>query len=265
MSKDYRIKWSDKNIKLGNKIYEGDKQCNGCKKKLSKELFHRNKTTPDGLAYECKKCRKEKGKSERNKNIQKNKFIKLDLDNSKKCPQCKNIKKISEFGKSLSYDIPIHRICKVCSRENNKKWRNENPEKRRKYNQKPDIRILNNLRRRLHLAVSNQKAYKQDKTLILIGCSPKFLYKWIEYQFDKNMKWNNYGSYWDVDHVIGCANFDFSSKKEQLICFNWKNLQPLEKKENNSKNDKIDMNFIAKQAYKLYTFKRRHIQIAGTP
>jgi hypothetical protein len=52
------------------------------------------------------------------------------------------------------------------------------------------------------------------------------------------MSWENQGTYWDIDHVIPCSHFDLSKEENKYKCFNWKNLRPLKKEENNSKNDK---------------------------
>ncbi len=65
------------------------------------------------------------------------------------------------------------------------------------------------------------------------------LREWIEFQFDKNMTWNNQGIYWDIDHVTPCSSFDLSIEKEIYECFNWKNIRPLSKKENSYKSNKI--------------------------
>ena len=46
------------------------------------------------------------------------------------------------------------------------------------------------------------------------------------------MKILNYGSFWDVDHIIPCSYFDLTKEENQRICFNFRNLQPLLKEEN---------------------------------
>lgn len=51
-------------------------------------------------------------------------------------------------------------------------------------------------------------------------------------QFTPEMNWDNYGSYWHVDHIRPCASFDLSRRKEQHRCFHFSNLQPLEGREN---------------------------------
>lgn len=43
----------------------------------------------------------------------------------------------------------------------------------------------------------------------------------------------NYGYYgWHIDHIKPCAAFDLNDPEQQKICFNYKNLQPMWRKEN---------------------------------
>jgi hypothetical protein len=53
------------------------------------------------------------------------------------------------------------------------------------------------------------------------------------------MNWNNQGTYWDIDHVTPCSNFNLNNEEEIKKCYSWTNLRPCEKKENNCKNNKI--------------------------
>ena len=59
-----------------------------------------------------------------------------------------------------------------------------------------------------------------------------------------DMKWENYGSYWHVDHVYPCSLYDFSVEENRLKCFNWTNLTPLEGDENLKKSNKLDIDLI---------------------
>jgi hypothetical protein len=61
------------------------------------------------------------------------------------------------------------------------------------------------------------------------------------------MSWENQGTYWDFDHVVPCAQFNFEDKKHIKVCYHWTNLRPCEKKENITKRDKIIYPIIDKQ------------------
>jgi len=59
------------------------------------------------------------------------------------------------------------------------------------------------------------------------------------------MTWENYGTYWHIDHKIPIAVFNYE-KPEDIdfrLCWSLKNLQPLEKIENIKKKDKLEKPF----------------------
>ena len=142
-----------------------------------------------------------------------------------------------------------------CWRDTNNETINSNRKLIYKQNMKnPEFRILNSCRSR----VRNILSLKSDKTINLIGKSPNFLVKWLEYQFNSNMSWNNYGSYWHIEHVTPCSSFNLENKKEQYKCFNWENLKPLEASKNCSKGDKIVLKDILNQEIVVYYFKKQN-------
>ena len=55
------------------------------------------------------------------------------------------------------------------------------------------------------------------------------------------MNWDNYGrDGWHVDHFRPCASCDLNDEEQQLVCFNWRNLAPLDSFENYSKGDNYE-------------------------
>lgn len=53
------------------------------------------------------------------------------------------------------------------------------------------------------------------------------------------MNWDNYGTFWVVDHRIPLAAFDLSDVKQAKIACHYTNLQPLTRKKNAEKSDKL--------------------------
>ena len=107
-------------------------------------------------------------------------------------------------------------------------------ERRNKYirNRKktdPIFKLTANLRRRTLLALKGQ--LKSAPTMKLIGCTVDELRRHIESQFEPWMTWKNHGL-WHMDHIKPCAKFDLTDPEQQRICFNWSNLQPLERMAN---------------------------------
>jgi hypothetical protein len=118
----------------------------------------------------------------------------------------------------------------------------------------PEFKMAGVLRKRLGSIMKEIGGKKSAKTLELLGCSLNFFKEWLEFRFNSNMTFENHGSYWHVDHVKPCASYDLIDEEDQKECFNWKNLQPLYWKENDSKNDKIIIEDIDNQMDKVDEF-----------
>ena len=141
-------------------------------------------------------------------------------------------------------------------KEYNKKWRLKNREHEKQYylnNKKhitkvrlkwdaeqkknnPNYRLKGALRRRVYSALKGKN--KSASTMKLIGCSVDKLWNHLESKFESWMTKENYGL-WHVDHIVPCASFNLTCPEQQRICFNYKNLQPLEAIENIKKGNKI--------------------------
>src|SRR5947209_20446004 len=75
--------------------------------------------------------------------------------------------------------------------------------KERLYCQRVNIKIKRNLSRRIRRALMNNQ--KSARTVQLLGCSIDQLKVFLASQFTPEMHWENYGTYWHVDHHIPCA------------------------------------------------------------
>lgn len=178
-------------------------------------------------------------------------------DPDKHCRVCQETKQATAFRKR-------ELVCKECNKKKLYKWREENKERfleicktyrekedkrelRRKYlrdKYKNDIesKLLQRYRTRVRLCIK-KKYYPKNKHFEygqLLGCNWDVLVSWLEYNMTPEMSWENYGTYWHVDHVQPCARFDFSEEENRRKCFNWTNLAPLEAVENLRKSDSIN-------------------------
>jgi len=70
------------------------------------------------------------------------------------------------------------------------------------------------------------------------GCTVPFLIKHLQDQFTPEMKWENYGTVWNVDHIKPICSFDFSKKKSFEQVNHYTNLRPLLIVENRRKGHK---------------------------
>lgn len=130
---------------------------------------------------------------------------------------------------------------KELGRKSVKSWRMRNPQKKRdvenKYKRKrikidPKFRLDQNISRVLNASLKGLKAEVSWQKLV--GYSINELIIHLEKQFDEKMCWNNYGSYWHLDHKRPKSwfKYDNSNDEEFKKCWELKNLQPLEAKEN---------------------------------
>ena len=111
------------------------------------------------------------------------------------------------------------------SRPEKKELRRKNMNNR--YKTDINFRLLKNCRGRVLSALKFN--HKSARTMKLIGCTINELRKHIESKFEPWMNWENQGlGGWDLDHIIPCAKFDLTCPVQQLACFNWNNLQPME-------------------------------------
>jgi len=81
----------------------------------------------------------------------------------------------------------------------------------------------------------------------LVGYTSKELRAHLESQFTSNMSWDNYGTYWVVDHIIPRRVFDQRNKLEMMLCWALPNLQPMERHKNDKKGGKV--NYYSEEFY----------------
>lgn len=101
----------------------------------------------------------------------------------------------------------------------------------------PVFIIKTRLRTRFYQYIKRGLAKKQVKTSQLIGCDWKYLKNHLEKKFEKGMTWKNFGK-WHIDHIKPMSHFDLMKVKDQYLCCNYKNLQPMWATENLSKGNR---------------------------
>jgi len=119
-----------------------------------------------------------------------------------------------------------------------KEWRQRHPDYlKNRLATNPEAKLAATLRRRILKALDGE--VKSGSTYELLGCTWEHLRCHIEAQFDGKMTWENHGSYWHLDHIIPLDSFDLSDPAQQRRACHWKNLQPLEAKENIRKRNRL--------------------------
>jgi len=109
---------------------------------------------------------------------------------------------------------------------------------KQRYNTDLNFRLICNLRIRLTQAI--KKNFKVGSAVRDLGCSVDFLKQYLESKFLPGMSWDNYGSYWEIDHIFPLSQFNLDDKEQFLKAVHYTNLQSLTVSDNRSKGIKLD-------------------------
>lgn len=99
----------------------------------------------------------------------------------------------------------------------------------------PLFKLRSNCSRLIHFALKGNK--RKFSILNYLPYTMEELKNHLEHQFDDKMTWDNYGSYWHIDHIIPQIKLQFSSMTEENFtkCWSLSNLRPLEAIQNMKK------------------------------
>jgi hypothetical protein len=122
----------------------------------------------------------------------------------------------------------------------NQIWRKNNPEKIKMIRKREYLKRKRDLKKRLEdrmriLIWHSLRSKKAGKSWeALVGYTIEDLMKHLESHFNDKMNWDNYGSYWEIDHIKPRILFHYTSPEDPAFkeCWSLKNLRPLEKTEN---------------------------------
>jgi hypothetical protein len=174
------------------------------------------------------------------------------------CSKCKECEKkralINYYNNKEKYNIY------------NKKYKLDNKDKinetRRKYTSKKmenyEERLKRNIKTLLCIKLKNNKT---KKSAFYLGENIENIKKWIEFNWNDGMTWENYGKYWEIDHSLPINCFDMTNDKDIKTCFSWMNLMPLSKKINLKKSSKIIVSRIIYQEIKLKEYSNKFPEI----
>jgi hypothetical protein len=215
-----------------------DMICDKCE--LSLPVNNYRKYSENKFGKTCKKCLNELDKT-RKKNLRQKRsetvFVKCE-----KCQEEKALKNFAKLKKFYKKKICISCYPKFLTDQKTEWCKNE-------HNTNMNYRIKKSLAARLRNVL-----VKNDSTMNYIGCNIQYLREWFEYNFTSEMNWDNYASYWSIDHIIPTCKFDLTLEDEKFKCCNWSNLMPVTIKYNSSKKE-IDMNQINFIVNKIEKFK----------
>lgn len=219
------------------------KYCKQCEQLKELKDFGRHSGSRLGLRPKCKTCVNQLSRERYEKQCSRETLVPTNLS----CSRCKELKPVSAFHHLKKSPTGFASHCIVCD----KRWRQNylsSPsaaESKRKSSRKFQTRRREDSKARLRDSVSrlvyqvlkSQDATKKYSVLEALPYSMEDLLQHLESQFDNEMSWENYGSQWQLDHIIPQAYFAYDSLESEnfLNCWALDNLQPLCPKENASK------------------------------
>lgn len=224
------------------------KECSKCKQNKSLDHFSNDKTKADGKYPSCKDCKKGVDKKYRETHLEQKKEIdkKYYEANSSKIKERSNKWYTENKERHLERMRQYYKDNYEKIKTTQKKWDDLNRDKireyfRMKYNNDINHRIKQTINGRLRSCVKAKK----HSSFSYLGCDIIFFKKWIEYQFNDSMSWDNIGK-WHFDHVVPCASYDLTKEDQIRECYHWSNIRPLESSENCSKGSKVIFSVIKK-------------------
>lgn len=187
----------------------------------------------------------------------------------KKCCLCKETSESINFTKNKSGILGLSAMCKHCIKKKNKEyyaveknrtrqikatkeWQEKNPQKvkdsvslnkKKQYN-----RLRSKYSKRMHKLLFDRKQ-GLDEIDTLIGCSPNSYKIYISSLLLSGMTWENYGSYWCIDHFIPIRAFNITDRKEAEKAYHYLNSAPMTISRNSQKLDKMPNGTLARDLY----------------
>lgn len=241
------------------------KRCGKCGFLKLKTNFYKDRSHKDGLCSYCKSCQyfhvklwqeqnKEKvrdyGRIWREENKEKcredsrkraKKYYRRHIEKCKERSRKwikENPEKVRKRSRKYHKAYQKYKEYRECKKQYAKNYYKKNKEKykefARKYQAKkrktnPKYRLDGNMSTAIWRALKENKAGYHWETLV--DYTLQDLIKHLENQFSKEMNWNNYGSYWSVDHIKpkSLFNYKIADDHEFKTCWCLQNLQPMEK------------------------------------
>jgi len=204
------------------------KKCRKCGEEKALSEYYRNKKTRDGLKNKCKDCCRayQAGHKARPEVKERAKaYMREWIERPGNREKTRARKQTPEY--------------KARQKAYMKEYRNEYQNRRRR--EDPIYRMRQNVSSAVRKALFRNNGGKDGQaTFTHLPYTVAELKEHLEKQFDDTMTWENYGSYWEIDHIYPQSLLPY----ESLECENFQkawalsNLQPLESRENKVKGNR---------------------------
>lgn len=134
-------------------------------------------------------------------------------------------------------DIQIKKDKRSLKRKSKKAKQQNNKYMKNKYKEDIQYRLRSNMASCLRKKVKNKTSNGCFRHL---GYTVTELITHLELKFNNGMTWDNYGSYWHIDHITPDSWFKYETEKDEEFKKSWSldNLQPLLASENLKKGNR---------------------------
>jgi hypothetical protein len=205
-----------------------EKICKECNLEKGIELFVKNRNL-------CKECMKDYKKSYHLKNKDNISSLKKEYYKSNK----EDIldKRKENYSNNKDKKLEYQKEYASLNKEKISVYKMEYQRNRRKTD--PVYKLKYVVGRMIRNSLKCKGLSKNKNSIEILGCSIEFFKAYIEKRFIDDMSWDNYGTYWDIDHRIPLST---AVTEQQVLELNhYTNLQPLDSHINrNVKRDKLD-------------------------
>ena len=94
---------------------------------------------------------------------------------------------------------------------------------------------------------------KNETSKQLLGCNNQEYIDYLTKLFLPSMTLENYGTVWEVDHMMPCSSFNLADEEERKKCFHFTNTQPMFIIDNKQKSNRIvyNMHWNGSRWYKI--------------
>lgn len=223
------------------------KICAHCKLQKSITEFHKNRAQKDGLALQCKVCVQVFHRRARARGVTKiaqKKWYHQNATHVKAYNQARHLANPDVRKRYAKVSFLRHKEKKLADI---KAWQVKNVERVRSYNTAYYTRKRQDPHFRAAQAVSALIRYslKMSKNGLkweeVLGYTRDKLVAHLEKRFTKEMTWDNYGTFWEIDHIIPLSAHHFSTTSDIDFKRAWalSNLRPLTVSANRSKHAKL--------------------------
>jgi len=206
------------------------KVCSKCSSEKHLDMFYKKSNNRDGFSTVCKDCTSV--------------IQKLYYENNKEKILAKKKIYNKKYNKLYYYNNKDKQKIRVRAWQIENKDRhlsNRRKREKQKRDSEPSYRLKTNISNTINKMLKSVGGSKRGESILFrLMYTPQQLKEHLEKQFDENMSWDNYGSYWHIDHIYPQSKLIYDSIDHPNFkkCWALENLRSLEAKENNKKGNK---------------------------